>query len=111
MNKNSREIWVIIAALAAFVILGQLASYFLAPASWAAFLQRLPVILSMIAFWVPIITLLTTLIVWGVLRFLGFESLQAIRNEMVEQNNPAPAILYIGAVIAAVLLFSIVIRP
>jgi hypothetical protein len=90
---------------------GQAVSYLAAPASWKAFVERLPVILSMIAFWGPILGLLAGLFVWAVLRLLGFTSLEEIRQESVEQNNPAPAIVFVGALIASLLFFMLVIRP
>jgi hypothetical protein len=97
--------------LVVVLVLGQGLSYLLAPDSWLAFLQRLPVILSMIAFWGPIIAIVAGLMVWGMLRLLGFTSLEMIRNESVEQNNPAPAIIFVGTLIASLLFLMLVIRP
>ena len=94
-----------------FLLVGQVISYWVAPASWRAFLERLPVIASMIAFWGPIIAILSGLFVWGVLRLLGFQSLEEIRQESIEQNNPTAAIIFVGALIASLLFFMLVIRP
>ena len=51
MNKSSRSFLVIGAFLLVLLIGGQIASFLLAPASWQAFIARLPVVLSMVAFW------------------------------------------------------------
>ena len=45
------------------------------------------------------------------MNLLGFESLEAIRQESVEQNNPAPAIIFVGTLIASVLFLMLVIKP
>jgi hypothetical protein len=42
---------------------------------------------------------------------LGFGSLEVIRKESVEQNNPAPAIVFVGTLIASVLFLMLVIKP
>jgi hypothetical protein len=42
---------------------------------------------------------------------LGFDSLEEIRQEAVEQNNPTPAILFVGTLIASILFLMLVIRP
>jgi hypothetical protein len=55
MNKSSRSFLVIGAFLLILLIGGQIASFLLAPASWQAFIARLPVVLSMVAFWGPIV--------------------------------------------------------
>jgi hypothetical protein len=65
----------------------------------------------MVAFWGPIVALLAGLFIWGTLRMLGFESLEEIRQEAVEQNNPTPAILFVGTLIASILFLMLVIRP
>ncbi len=93
------------------LVLGQGLAFLLAPESWKAFVARLPVIISMIAFWGPIIALLSGLMVWAVLRLLGFDSLEEIRVESVEQNNPTPAIVFVGTLIASILFLMLVIRP
>ena len=111
MNKSSRSFLVIGAFLLVLLIGGQIASFLLAPASWQAFIARLPVVLSMVAFWGPIVALLAGLFIWGTLRMLGFDSLEEIRQEAVEQNNPTPAILFVGTLIASILFLMLVIRP
>ena len=68
-------------------------------------------ILGMIAFWGPIIALISSLFVWIVMRLLGFETLESIRQESVEQNNPAPAVIFVGTLIASVLFLMLVIKP
>jgi hypothetical protein len=45
------------------------------------------------------------------LRLLGFRSLVEIRAESVEQNNPTPAIIFVGTLIASILFLMLVIRP
>jgi hypothetical protein len=37
--------------------------------------------------------------------------LAAIRQESVEQNKPAPAIVFVGALIASVLFLMLIIKP
>jgi Na+-transporting NADH:ubiquinone oxidoreductase subunit NqrD len=111
MMKNMRGFWRAGLLLVALLVVGQAASFLLAPASWKAFLDRLGVILSMIAFWGPILALFSGLFVWGMLRMLGFTSLEEIRQESVEQNNPTPAIIFVGTLIASMLFFMLVIRP
>ncbi len=98
--------WLILA-----LVIGQGLSFLASPEAWQAFFGALPRILSMIAFWGPVIAFISSLIVWGVLRLMGFESLEAIRVESVEQNNPAPAILFVGTLIASILFLMLVIKP
>ncbi len=93
------------------LVLGQVVAFLIAPDSWQAFVSRLPVILSMIAFWGPIIALVAGLFVWSTLRLLGFDSLEEIRLESVEENNPTPAIVFVGTLIASILFLMLVIRP
>jgi hypothetical protein len=109
--KTSRGFLTIGIILIVAVVLGQGLSFLMAPESWMAFVSRLPVILSMIAFWGPIIALIAGLMVWGMLRLLGFNSLEMIRVESVEQNNPAPAIVFVGTLIASLLFLMLIIRP
>lgn len=96
-----------------FIILvaGQVISYLAAPNSWRSFLEVLPRIISMIAFWGPIIALVAFLLVALALRSLGFESFEDLRRESVEENNPAPAIIFVGTLIASILFLMIVIKP
>lgn len=93
------------------VALGQVAAFLLAPAAWQNFVGRLPLILSMIAFWGPIVALIAGGFVWLTLRLLGFTTLAEIRAESVDQNNPAPAIVFVGTLIASILFLTLVIKP
>jgi len=111
MKKRIPTFWVAVIILAAALILGQGISFLFAPASWQAFISRVPVILSMIAFWGPIVAIIAGLFVWAMLRLLGFKSLEEIRVESVEQNNPTPAVVFIGTLIASLLFLMLVIRP
>ena len=111
MNKPSRKFWVGGLVLVGLLVLGQVISYLIAPDSWRAFMDRLPVILSMILFWGPIVALFAGVCVWALLRMLGFESLEEIRAESLEQNNPVPAIIFTGTLIASILFLMLVIRP
>lgn len=97
--------------LLVLLILGQVVAFIIAPDSWRAFSQRLPVVLSMIAYWGPIVAIVAGLFVWGTLRMLGFNSLEEIRAESVEQNNPTPAVVFVGTLIASILFLMLVIRP
>ena len=110
MGKN-REWLVGLLTLAGALILGQIISRTLAPASWAIFAARLPIILSMIAFWGPIVAIVAAAFVVITMRLLGFGSLAEIRQESVEQNNPAPAVIFVGTLIASVLFLMLVIKP
>ncbi len=109
--KNQRGFLIAGIVLLVTLIVGQGLSFVSAPDSWKAFVGRLPVIISMIAFWGPILALLAGVFVWAMLRLLGFNTLEEIRQESVEQNNPTPAIVFVGALIASLLFFMLVIRP
>ena len=111
MKINKRSILTIGLVLLGFLLAGQVIAYFLSPTSWQAYLFRLPGILSMIAFWGPIIAIIAALFVWSILNLLGFDSLDEIRDESVEQNNPAPAIVFVGTLIAIILFLMVVINP
>lgn len=111
MIKNFRRYLPTGLVLLACLVVGQFAAYLLAPASWQQYISRLPGILSMIAFWGPIIAIIAAIVVWAVMTFLGFDSLEEIRVESVEQNNPAPAIIFVGTLIASILFLLLVIRP
>ena len=110
MNKN-RDLLVIGLTLLIALILGQVAAYLAAPVTWGIFAGRLPVVLAMVAFWGPICAVISAVFVYVVLRLLGFESLESIRTESVKQNNPTPAILFVGTLIASLLFLALVIRP
>jgi hypothetical protein len=103
--------YTLIVVLVLTLIAGQVISFFASPAAWQDFVKLLPSIISMIAFWGSISVLISSAFVWGVMRLLGFDSLEAIRHESVEQNNPAPAILFVGTLIASVLFLMLVIKP
>ncbi len=101
----------IIVTLVLVLVLGQVVSYLANPAGWQKYVANLGYIFGMIAFWGPIIALISSLFVWIVMRLLGFESLDSIRKESVEQNNPAPAVIFVGTLIASVLFLMLVIKP
>ena len=93
------------------LVVGQGLSYLIAPDSWRSFTAVLPKILSMIAFWGPIIVLISFVFVSIAMRILGFTSIEEIRKESVEDNNPAPAIIFVGTLIASILFLMVVIKP
>jgi hypothetical protein len=109
--KPARSFLTVGIILVVVLILGQGLAFVLSPDSWRAFVTRLPVILSMVSFWGPVIALIAGLVVWAMMRLLGFTSLEMIRIESVEQNNPAPAIVFVGTLIASLLFLMLVIRP
>jgi hypothetical protein len=109
--KNIFGRYTLIVTLALVLVIGQVISYFASPASWQGFVSVLGRILSMIAFWGPIIAIISSIFVWIVMRLLGFETLESIRQESVEQNNPTPAIVFVGTLIASVLFLMLVIKP
>ena len=111
MNNNTNRFpmgWVVILIV---LIIGQALSFLIAPDSWHGFTAVLPKILSMIAFWGPIIVLISFVFVTIALRLLGFTSIEEIRKESVEDNNPAPAIIFVGTLIASILFLMVVIKP
>lgn len=108
---NNRSFVVGIIILIVLVAVGQALAYFAAPEAWAVYASRLPVILAQIGFWGPICALFSVLFVMSTLRLLGFESLEEIRKESVEQNNPTPAIVFVGTLIASILFLTLVIKP
>jgi len=96
--------------LVGLIVLGQVVAYLVARDSWQVFVARLPVILSMVAFWGPIVAAISAVFIFITMRLLGFDSLEAVRQESVEQNNPAPAIVFVGALIASLIFLGLVIR-
>ena len=108
-NKSNRFLgWgILIGAL----VVGQVVSYIVAPDSWKSFSNVLPKIISMVAFWGPIIALIAAAFVFIGMRLLGFNSLSDIRKESVEENNPSPAIIFVGTLVASILFLMVVIRP
>jgi hypothetical protein len=107
----SKGYWAVLALLLAAIVIGQAVSYVAAPASWQAFVALLPKYLSMVAFWGPLVALVSGVMVWTLLKLLGFNSLTEIRRESVEENNPSPAIIFIGTVIASILFMMLILRP
>ena len=103
--------YTLIITLVVVLIVGQGISFLLNSVGWQGYATNLGNILGMIAFWGPIIALIASLFVWIVMRLLGFTSLDSIRQESVEQNNPTPAIIFVGTLIASVLFLMLVIKP
>ncbi|OGT25289.1 MAG: hypothetical protein A2Z17_02190 [Gammaproteobacteria bacterium RBG_16_66_13] len=97
--------------LVGLIVLGQVVAFLLARESWQIFVTRLPVILAMIAFWGPIVAAISAAFIVVTMRLLGFGSLEDVRQESVEQNNPAPAIVFVGALVASLIFLGLVIRP
>ncbi len=97
--------------LVGLIVLGQVVAYLVARESWQIFMGRLPVILAMIAFWGPIVAAIAAGFIVVTMRLLGFDSLEEVRQESVEQNNPAPAIVFVGTLIASLIFLGLVIRP
>ena len=93
------------------LLVGQGISYIAAPDSWKSFVSVLPRIISMIAFWGPVIALVSFGLVSLSLRMLGFQSFEDLRRESVQENNPAPAIIFTGTLIASILFLMVVIKP
>ncbi len=109
--SSNRPMFVGIIILVIAVILGQAVAFVIARDSWSVFAGRLPLIVSMIAFWGPICAVFAAAFIYITLRLLGFASLEEIRKESVEQNNPTPAIIFVGTLIASILFLMLVIRP
>jgi hypothetical protein len=109
--KNIFGRYTLIITLVLVLIVGQAISYLLAPGTWMALLAILARILSMIFFWGPIIALIASVFVWIVMNLLGFGNLEEIRKESVEDNNPTPAIIFVGTLIASILFLMLVIKP
>ncbi|MBN1439151.1 MAG: hypothetical protein JW929_07065 [Anaerolineales bacterium] len=110
-NWLSKGYWAVLILLLAAIAVGQVVSYLAARASWEAFAALLPKYLSMVAFWGPLVALVAGVFVWVMLKLLGFHSLADIRRESVEENNPAPAIIFIGTMISAILFMMLILRP
>ena len=106
-NKSNRSLIFLLLAL----LIGQAVSYIAAPDSWKGFISVLPRIVSMIFFWGPIIALVSFAFVAFTLRMLGFKSFEDLRRESMDENNPAPAIIFVGTLIASILFLMIVIKP
>ena len=106
-NKMALGAVVLVVALA----VGQGLAFLLNAAGYATFVETLRVVLSQIAFWGPIIAIIAGAFILVTMRLLGFNSLEEIRDESVAQNNPTPAILFVGTLIASMLFLTLVIRP
>jgi len=109
--KSFFKKYMLIIVLAVVLVAGQAISFVANRPAWQSYVDNLGTILGMIAFWGPIIAIIASIFVWVVMRLLGFGSLDAIRQESVEQNNPAPAIIFVGTLIASVLFLMLVIKP
>ena len=107
--KNKMVMGAVVLVVA--LVVGQVLALILNPLGYAKFLETLPVILSQIAFWGPIIAIIASGFIFITLRLIGFNTLEEIRSESVEQNNPTPAIIFVGTLIASLLFLSLVIRP
>jgi hypothetical protein len=108
---KTNRYFLVVLVLLAMLVLGQVLSYVIAPDSWRSFTAVLPKILSMITFWGPVVAVIAAAFVTIAMRLLGFTSLEEIRKESVEDNNPAPAIIFVGTLIASILFLMVVIRP
>ena len=108
MNTKSNRFFL---GLLIALVVGQGIAYFASPESWRNFVAVLPSIISMIGFWGPIIALIAFGLVSLTLRMLGFQSFEDLRRETVDENNPAPAIVFVGTLIASILFLMIVIKP
>lgn len=109
--QQNRTLLVGIGVLLGALVVGQAFAFVIKPDAYASYVGRLPVILAQIGFWGPICALISAGFVAVTLRLLGFNSLEEIRNESVEQNNPTPAIVFVGTLIASILFLTLVIRP
>lgn len=107
--KNTMTVGAIILVVALAV--GQGLAFLLNSAGYVVFLATLRVVLSQIAFWGPIIAVIAGGFILITMRLLGFNTLDEIRQESVEQNNPTPAIIFVGTLIASLLFLTLVIRP
>ena len=110
-NKTTRFPVSSFLILVVILLAGQGISFLAAPDSWRGFVQVLPKIISMIFFLGPIMAVVSYLFVAAALRMLGFTSFEELRKESVDENNPAPAIIFSGMLIASVLFLMVVIKP
>jgi hypothetical protein len=110
--RQNRSMLVGVGVLVGALVVGQVLVYLLAADKWADWANNtLRDVIAQIAFWGPICALFSAGFVTLTLRLLGFESLDEIRRESVEQNNPTPAIVFVGTLIASILFLTLVIRP
>jgi hypothetical protein len=103
--------YTIIIILALVLVAGQVISFFAAHDAWQKYVNNIGYIVGMIAFWGPIVALISSAFVWIVMNLLGFDNIEEIRKESVEDNNPTPAIIFVGTMIASVLFLMLVIKP
>jgi hypothetical protein len=109
--KNIFGRYTLIITLVLALIAGQVISFFTAHDAWQKYISNIGYIIGMIAFWGPIVTLISSAFVWIVMNLLGFGNLEEIRKESVEDNNPTPAIIFVGTMIASILFLMLVIKP
>jgi hypothetical protein len=109
--KNIFGRYTLIITLFLILVAGQVISFFAAHDAWQKYVGNMGYIIGMIAFWGPIITLISSAFVWIVMSLLGFDSLEEIRKESVDDNNPTPAIIFVGTMIASILFLMLVIKP
>ena len=107
---QNRSMMMGIGVLVGALVVGQVLTYIIAPGGWATFSSTLPIVIAQIAFWGPICAIFAAGFVALTLRLLGFESLEEIRKESVEQNNPTPAIVFVGTLIASILFLTMLIQ-
>jgi hypothetical protein len=107
--KNKMMVGIVV--LAAALIVGQGLAFVISRQFYQDYLDALPKVLAQIAFWGPIIAIIAGGFIVITMRLLGFNTLDEIRAESVEQNNPTPAIVFVGTLIASLLFLTLVIRP
>jgi predicted lysophospholipase L1 biosynthesis ABC-type transport system permease subunit len=106
-NKTLQLLIILLVAL----VVGQGLALVVNFEGYQAFLKTLRVVISQLAFWGPIIALIAAGFIFAAMRLLGFKSLDEIRAESVEQNNPTPAIIFVGVLVASLQFLALVIRP
>src|SRR5512146_392706 len=111
MNPKFNRVSAGLILLVIAVVAGQGLSYLLAPGSWRSFIAVLPRILSMIAFWGPIVALVAFSFVSIAMRLLGFTSIEEIRKVSIDDTKPAAIFALFGPVIVRIQFLLFVIRP
>jgi hypothetical protein len=106
-NKINQSLIILLVTL----VVGQGVAALLNFKGYLTFLASLRLVLSQIAFWGPIIAIVAAVFIFIIMRLLGFKTIEEIRAESVEQNNPTPAIIFVGTLIASLLFLALVIRP
>jgi predicted lysophospholipase L1 biosynthesis ABC-type transport system permease subunit len=107
--KNKMVLGAVVLVVA--LVIGQVLTFLINATFYQDYLRALPKVLAQIAFWGPVMAIIAGGFILITLRLLGFNSLDEIRAESVEQNNPTPAIVFVGTLIASLLFLSLVIRP